>query len=391
VSKNRVLEQQIAVFGEGGSGKTVLVSSFYGAAQEPDFVRNSRFHVVADGQSQGHRLHQNYLEMRDEGQPPIATRFASTSYSFSIKLRAELEVEAKSAKSAKFQALRLVWHDYPGEWFEQGVSGPEESERRVETFRSLLGSDVAFLLVDGQRLSDHAGDEERYLRSLFTNFRNSLLSVRDDLLSNGKPLVDFPRIWVLALSKSDLLPNWDVITFRDLLIRKAADEIDNLRSVLAGFVADGQLLSLGEDFLLLSSAKFEPQKIEVSRRVGLDLVLPLAAVLPLQYHLRWANTTKVSTEVLKSLVDSLGGISALLGMIKKVPLPLKVLKGPLGGILSLALPPIADLATQLPRKKVEELVANASSRHDYIGAVRADFINDLNDGIEKQVFFRSLA
>lgn len=33
---NRVLEQHVAVFGESGSGKTVLVSSFHGATQEPE-------------------------------------------------------------------------------------------------------------------------------------------------------------------------------------------------------------------------------------------------------------------------------------------------------------------------------------------------------------------
>ncbi len=32
--KKSALEQHIAVFGESGSGKTVLVSSFYGAAQD---------------------------------------------------------------------------------------------------------------------------------------------------------------------------------------------------------------------------------------------------------------------------------------------------------------------------------------------------------------------
>jgi len=388
VAKNKVLEQQIAVFGEGGSGKTVLVSSFYGAAQESDFVRESRFHVVADDQSQGHRLHQNYLGMRDEAHAPAATRFAATSYSFSIKLRTEL---ATATKPAKFNALRLIWHDYPGEWFEQGVSGPEEAGRRAETFRSLLGSDVAFLLVDAQRLLDHAGEEDRYLRSLFTNFRNSLLSLRDELLPDGKPLVDFPRIWVLALSKSDLLPDWDVVKFRDLMIRKAADEIGDLRSVLAGFAADGTLLSIGEDFLLLSSAKFEPQRIEVSQRVGLDLVLPLAGTLPLQYHLKWANTAKVSTDVLKNLVDSLGGMAAIVGLLNKLPPLVKLFKSPLGNAISLTLPAAMDLAAQLPRQKVDELVASTLAKRDYVGAVRAGFINDLNEGVEKQVFFRSLA
>lgn len=159
--KKSALEQHIAVFGESGSGKTVLVPSFYGAAQEASFLKQSLYRVVAEDIGQGARLNRNYLGMRDEARAPDLTRFAATSYAFSIKLKDP--PNQKASKAQPFHALRLVWHDYPGDWFEQGASG-EEARRRVDTFRSLLGSDVALLLVDGQRLLDHAGDEERYLR-----------------------------------------------------------------------------------------------------------------------------------------------------------------------------------------------------------------------------------
>ena len=59
------LKQEIAVFGESGSGKTVMLSSFYGAMQEPQFLRKSLFHVLADDIGQGVRLHRNDLGMRD--------------------------------------------------------------------------------------------------------------------------------------------------------------------------------------------------------------------------------------------------------------------------------------------------------------------------------------
>ena len=195
-------------------------------------MQKSLFHVVPDDIGQGNRLHRNYLGMRDSARLPMVTRFSATSYSFSVKLKDG--PDAKAMKARPFDALRLVWHDYPGEWFEEDASGPEEAQRRVDTFRSLLGSDVALLLVDGQRLLDNSGDEERYLKSLLTNFRNVLLSLKDDLLEDGKPLVEFPRIWILALSKSDLLPNMNVFEFRDLLIEKACDDIDELRKVVAG-------------------------------------------------------------------------------------------------------------------------------------------------------------
>ena len=93
-------------------------------------------------------------------------------------------------------------------------------------------------------------------------------------MEDGKPLVEFPRIWILALSKADLLPDLDVFEFRDLVIDKASDDLDELRKVLAGLVESPDALSVGEDFVLLSSAKFEPNRIEVTERIGLDLVLP---------------------------------------------------------------------------------------------------------------------
>jgi hypothetical protein len=176
MAANRTLEQQIAVFGESGSGKTVMVSSFYGATQEPQYLQKTLFHVLADDIGQGAQLHRNYLGMRDSARLPPPTRFSATSYSFSVKLKDVSD--AKALKAKPFDALRLVWHDYPGEWFEQDVSGPEEARRRVDAFKALLGSDVALLLVDGQRLVENSGREEGYLKSLLSDFRNGLLSLK---------------------------------------------------------------------------------------------------------------------------------------------------------------------------------------------------------------------
>src|SRR3712207_3467588 len=184
---SKALEQHIAVFGESGSGKTVLLSSLYGAMQEPQYLKDSLFHVVAEDIGQGNRLHKNYLGMKSSARVPDADHFRATSYALAVKLKAGSQ---QATEAQPFNALRLVWHDYPGEWFEQDVSGPEEAQRRVDTFRSLLRSDVALLLVDAQKLIDNSGEEERYLKSLFANFRNGLLSLKDDLLEEGKPLVD---------------------------------------------------------------------------------------------------------------------------------------------------------------------------------------------------------
>ena len=105
---------------------------------------------------------------------------------------------------------------------------------------------------------------------------------------------------MMALSKADLFPDWDVHAFRDLLIGKAAEHIDRLRETLQGFVDTPEALSVGEDFMLLSSAKFElssagpePVEIDVTQRVGLDLILPVASLLPLERRVQWQEQMEI--------------------------------------------------------------------------------------------------
>jgi len=369
------LVQHIAVFGESGSGKTVMLSSFYGAAQEPQFLKSSLFRVVAENVGQGTRLHKNYLGMRDSAQVPEGTRFAPTSYSFAIRLK---DGAAKAQKNKQFDGLRLVWHDYPGGWFEDEVSG------------SLLVSDIALLLVDGQRLMDNAGEEERYLKSLFSNFRNGLFSLKDDLLTDGKPLTEFPRIWMVALTKADLLPDMDVYKFRDLIIGKAGDDLTALRDVIAGLVVSNDALAVGEDFLRLSSAKFEPGKIEVTERVGLDLILPVAAIFPFEKYVKWAREKRMGADVAADLLESAGPLAAeILG--KAISLADK-LPGPVGRVVKLigaalteeALSEAAKLAAEALRKRH----ADAVSSRDNLAATLTGFKMDLEKGEEDSVLFR---
>ena len=222
-------EQQIAVFGESGSGKTVLLSSFYGAAQgKPAFLKQSLFAINADRHRQGRRLHQFFLGMKNAGPPRRRNRFSATKYVFSVKRRPRAMEKGKKAAA---EELRLVWHDYPGEWFEEDPSTPEEVARRAETFSALVGSDVAVLLIDAQRLTDNSGEEERYLKALLTNYISHVSRVRDELLPDGQRLIRFPRVWIFGLSKADLLPDVDVTTFRDLLVEERSRDVTSARGV----------------------------------------------------------------------------------------------------------------------------------------------------------------
>ncbi|WP_229733117.1 TRAFAC clade GTPase domain-containing protein [Conyzicola nivalis] len=389
-SGNRTREQHIAVFGGSGSGKTVLLSSFYGATQQEEYKQNHLFNVVADDTGQGTRLYQVYLQMKNAARTPKANRFKATAYSFSIKLKNW--ANTKATRNKPFDALKLVWHDYPGEWFDSSVSGEEESQRRIDGFRSLLGSDVAVLLVDGQGLVDNAGHEERYLKALFNMYSNGLNSLQTGLLHDGKPLAKFPRIWVLALSKSDLFPELDVAGFRDLLIEKAAEDLDELRAVLGEFVQVPEAMSVGEDFLLLSSAKFEEDRIELNQRVGVELLLPLAAMLPFERHIAWSRTIHNGGKVMETLIGHAGSMVGAAEMaatiINKVKLP-----GPFGMVQGVLVRVLSDgllqNAVNLAEDQLKKMNADALAKRDYLAATLTKFQMDLNMAEKEKVFLRS--
>ncbi|WP_207454668.1 TRAFAC clade GTPase domain-containing protein [Herbiconiux sp. SYSU D00978] len=385
--KSRKLEQHIAVFGESGSGKTVMVSSFYGATQEQAYKRDALFDVVADSQAQGRFLHQNYLGMRGSARLPIATRFASDSYAFSMNLKNEGK---QRERRRAFDALRLVWHDYPGEWFEQDLDGAE-AIRRVETFRNLLRSDVALLLIDGQRLLDNTGEEERYLKALLTSISNGLRLVKDEVLTGGRRLVQFPRIWVFALSKCDLLPDVDVFRFRDILVEKASNEIDRLQEVLSEFVESSEALSVGEDFVLLSSAKFDGGKIEVTERVGLNLVLPIAAMLPFERHVRWARAMQGGGKVFEHLIRGAGAMAAAAGGIGALAVKLsqgdnKLLTS-LGLILTHFGSALED-AAEMGAEKLKRANEDALAKKETLRAVLTGFQLSLIQGESERILLR---
>ena len=383
----KVKEQNIAVFGERGSGKTVLVSSFFGATQEPSWRDQNLYKVVADDTGQGTRLRQNYLKMKNTAQAPVPDRFAATRYSFTVK--PNNSDDPKAAKSQPFTALRLVWHDYPGEWFEEDPSSDEETARRIETFTKLLGSDVAVVLVDGQKLLDHAGEEDKYLKAMLWGLRDGLDKLKDDILPEGKPLVEFPRIWVLALSKADLHPGVDVHQFQDLVVEKAAGDVAALHETLKGFVQVPEALSFGEDFMLLSSAKFEPGKIEVAQRVGLDLVLPVASMLPLERIAQWADRFDIPLKVLGGLVDNAEELAAVLAVGAAVVAKFLAKVPKVGPLLGKVAVPLLVAAVQLSTSKLEEIHTQALADRDYLTATLAQFRLDLDRGVKDNLLVKS--
>ncbi|WP_231878502.1 ATP/GTP-binding protein [Agromyces sp. NDB4Y10] len=386
----KVKVQEIAVFGESGSGKTVLLSSFYGGTQEPSFRTGNSYRVLADDTTQGNRLKHNYLRMRNEAEAPETTRFRAEPYSFTIKPKENTNPDAAKVAGRSFGALRLVWHDYPGEWFTEEPSTDQEASRRIDTFRKLLNSDVALVLVDGQKLIDYSGEEERYLKSLFWGIREGLEKLKEDILVNGALIARFPRIWIVALSKADLHPSLTAQDFEDLIIQKAAGDLTALHETVRAFVQVPAALSLGEDFMLLSSARFEPGKIEVTKRVGLNLLLPVATMLPLERVAQWVDKFDVPLKMLGGLANRADEFMKVL-TVRIAPFVAKLIaKIPkVGPALAPLTVPVVMFAVKLGKEKVEELHAQAIADKDYLAATITQFRLDLEHGVTEDVLVKS--
>jgi hypothetical protein len=161
---------------------------------------------------------------------------------------------------------------------------------------------------------------------------------------------------MLALSKADLRPDLNVFAFRDLLIDKVGEDISELRQVLAGLVEASDALSVGEDFVLLWPARFDAEKIEVTERVGMELVLPLAAILPFERHVQWIQTRQIPQKVVENLLSGAGTLAgALIGRKSNLP-------GPIGLLAKLISPDLVTEAAKLAGDKLREMNAEALAK-----------------------------
>ena len=303
-------EQHIALFGESGSGKTTLLTVFYGYQQDTKFQKEAGYRLLADDTTQGQTLLHSFWNL--EKVP--ATRFTSRKFSFQIRLSTP---KNEGNASEEKECAKLVWHDYPGEWWTETKAGGEQQDKE-ETFLSLMSSDVALFLVDGARLKE-SGD--KYLKCLFCNFRDELCRLKEySALKSKFPLTHFPRIWLICLSKSDLLPDLTAEDFRRRVISVANDELQVLKREIQGIIEEPELFTLGEDYLLLSAAEYNESNetiTNIEKRKGVDLIAPIAFTVPVKRSLDWAKTKGSTISTMATAVEVVRKLTT--GWLKWLP------------------------------------------------------------------------
>lgn len=300
-------EQHIALFGESGSGKTTLLTVFYGYQQDTKFQKEAGYRLLADDLTQGQNLLSSFWNLSSLSLP--ATRLQSREYSFQIRLDGVTKPK---------ETAHLVWHDYPGEWWTETKTGDEQQDKE-KTFLALMSSDVALFLVDGARLK---GSGDKYLKCLFCNFKDELCRLKDyPALKRKFPLKHFPRIWLICLSKSDLVPNLTAEEFKKRVLSVANDELQAVKREIQEIIEVPELFTLGEDYMLLSAAEYDEKNestTNIEKRKGVDLILPIAFTVPIKRSLAWAKKKRSAISKTATGVEVIRRLST--GWLKWLPL-----------------------------------------------------------------------
>ena len=149
-------------------------------------------------------------------------------------------------------------------------------------------------------------------------------------------------------------------------------------------VAD-EALDIGQDFLLLSSAKFEPGKIVMTQRKGVDLILPIASVLPLERYARWANNFKIPGRVLEVMLRGAGPVLA--GFLLRSSgrnKPAKFVAKFVGTEV------VAEIAV-VAADKLKEFNERSRAKGDAVGMTLSQFKMDLDAAEKARVLIRCKA
>lgn len=257
---------RLAFFGQSGSGKTSLVSSYFGYQQRHAFEQKHGYRLSAVDTREGNLLLRNYYGMQD-GAFPVPTVARSSHFHFDLRV-------SKLSRPA----LRLEWIDYPGGWWGHEPADEEERQRQRACIKSLLTAQVGFLIVDGAQFQK---DGLSYLRELLRDFTGEVKRWQRVISAESGLHQTVIEEWVIALTKADQFPlDYTAEKFCREVITGAVEELNELGKAL-----HGEPRSFGTRYMLLSAAQAEQgnrQRVQtVDKTIGLELIAPAALLLPL--------------------------------------------------------------------------------------------------------------
>lgn len=300
MSYDGIQEIRLALFGASASGKTTFLASYFGNQQRNCFEENHGYRLEAEDVSDGNQLLKRYYSM-EAGEFPLGTE-TFVEYRFGLKVT-----------SLPQPALYVVWYDYPGGWWERTPKDDSEKVARRDAFKKLLTSHVGILLVDGEL---YVKQGLPYVRHLLDQFRAEARRISDDFAANGNPLEVLPKQWVIAISKADLLPEYE--TAESICKKIVLGASDQLRGV--GSAVNSS--SFGHQYLLLSSVRGDDGRVvDAHEFVGLQLVAPIA-LLSILSELAENTSTGSIYGTFRAIMEKL---VSLVGILDKADdfLPLK--------------------------------------------------------------------
>jgi hypothetical protein len=137
----------------------------------------------------------------------------------------------------------------------------------------------------------------------------------------------------------------------------------------------------------------------VTKRVGIDLILPVAALLPLERRVQWQEKMQIPMKVLDTLADGADTMATVLiggkafGVKKLAAKIARV--GPLAGkatipaLAAAATIPALAAASKMAGSQLRQINEQARERHDYLTATLTQFKLDLDQGETDRLLIRS--
>ena len=257
-------ELRVAVFGARGSGKTSLLSSYFGHLQGHDFEQKSGYRLTANDVAVSNALLGNFYGMQEGAFPEGTVGHETYSFDFDVT-------------GCSRPAFRVLWTDYPGGWWSEQPKDAEERRHWASCLSDLCQAHVGIVLIDGAK---YAAERGKYLRQVLDQFRNVIRVLSSASTDGEQPGI---ATWVLALSKADLHPNLAAEEFGRRCVKDADQQIRGLAKQL-------NTRRFGHLYLLLSAAHGADQRVvDIHKTRGLNLLAPVAFQGVLEYIAIEAN------------------------------------------------------------------------------------------------------